>query len=253
MGLKDFLIKQGFITETNGDSSNSETSDGKQQPVTEKIAPTFFPVRENNGDVVSNNNQPDFVTSINQPPSVKDQIDPGFIKFFEDELVKSNLPGPDYFEFRQLLNKTQQKMEAKGMASPEVVLHTVLMSFEAQDVNSTKLIEAALRYKEILKRKRDEFLAGAVAEKNSQLQKRQAVIQGHEANIQKMLQQLQQLELQKRQLEDALEKAKTQSEVDKTMGKEGIAKIERAERLIDIAHEYMQGSIDADIQRLQNP
>ena len=39
-------------------------------------------------------------------------------------------------------------------------------------------------------------------------------------------------------------------DVDKTLGKEGIEKIEKAERLISLAHDYIQSTIDADIKRL---
>ena len=248
MGLKDFFVKQGFITADSGDKTNTTTTTNKQD--SDNVAPTFFPVTN-----VSNNStssDPAFVTPLQQTRNDQTQIDPSFIKFFEDELVKANLPGPDYFEFRQLLNKTQQKMASKGLASDEVVLQTVLMSFEAQDITRPKLIEAARKYKDIIKAKNDEFIRGAEAEKTNQLQKRQSVLQTHDANIQNMMQQLQQLEQQKQQLTDALNKEKTQSEVDKSMGKEGIAKIERAEQLIALAHNYIQGTIDADIQRLNS-
>jgi transcriptional regulator len=66
-----------------------------------------------------------------------------------------------------------------------------------------------------------------------------------------MQQQLQQLDLQKKQLEDAMTKEKTQQDVDKNLGKEAIEKIEKAERLISLAHDYMQSTIDTDIKRLQ--
>ena len=180
------------------------------------------------------------------------QPDPTFIKFFEDELVKANLPGPDYFEFRQLLIKTQQKMATKGMAAPEVVLQAVLMSFEAQDITPAKLVDAAHHYKDVIQQKNDDFLKGASTEKNNQLQKRQNVLQTHDDNIKKIQQQLQQLELQRQQLENSLNKEKTQMEVDKTLGQEGIEKIEKAERLIAAAHSYIQSSIDNDIKRLQS-
>ena len=243
MGLKDFLKKQGFIVD---DSAKKTDGVNTNQDTGTSVVPTFFPPQTDS--VTSNSNEPAFVAPLQQNPV--NHLDPAFIKFFEDELVKANLPGPDYFEFRQLLNKTQQKMSAKGMASPEVVLQTVLMSFEAQDVPRAKLIEAAQRYKNILKEKNDDFLRGADAEKNNQLQKRQSALQAREANMQKIQQQLLLLEQQKRQLEDALEKERTQADVDKTMGKEGIIKIERAQQLITQAHNYIQSTIDADIERL---
>jgi transcriptional regulator of heat shock response len=142
-------------------------------------------------------------------------------------------------------------MEAKGGAAPEVVMQAVLMSFEAQDISRSKLVEAARKYKDILKQKNDDFLSGAAAEKNNQLQKRENVLREHNDAVQQIQQQLQQLELQKQQLQESLNKEKTQMEVDKSLGQEGIQKIEKAERLISIAHEYMQSTIDNDIKRLQ--
>lgn len=143
-------------------------------------------------------------------------------------------------------------MAAKGVVAPEVVLQAVMMSFEAQDVAAAKLVDAARHYKDVLKQKNDDFLKGAATEKNNQLQKRQTVLQAHDDKIKNLQQQLQQLELQKQQLEDAMNKEKLQGDADKSMGKEGIEKIEKAERLIAQAHEFMQASIDNDIKRLQS-
>ena len=257
MGLKKFLQQQGFIEE-DGDKSKGGQPGVAQQPAAGTPPPIYFPLTPStsgtNGSADNTQADPSFVTPLQQTTNAsnKEMPDATFIKFFEDELLKANLPGPDYFEFRQMLLKTQQKMSTKGVAAPEVVLQAVLMSFEAQDINSAKLVEAAKHYKEVLKQKNSDFLKGAVSEKNNQLLKRQNVLQSHTDNIKKIEQQLQQLELQKRQLDEAMNKEKTQLEVDKTLGKEGIEKIERAERLISLTHDYMQSSIDADIKRLQS-
>jgi len=253
MGLKSFLKQQGFI-EDGADDKKKET--GADQAA----APVYFPVegpvsgKNSPAAATAGQTEPSFVVAGMQQNTTAegDKTDPTFIRFFEDELVKANLPGPDYFEFRQQLVKTQQKMAAKGVMAPEVVLQAVLTSFEAQDTPPSKLAEAARHYKEVLRQKNDDFLKGAAAEKNNQLQKRQSVLQAHNDAIQKIQQQVQQLELQKRQLEEAMNKEKTQLEVDKTLGKEGIEKIERAEKLISQAHDFMQSAIDADIKRLQS-
>ncbi len=254
MGLKSFLQQQGFIA--NDPIEKSVTDD---RVVKQSVAPTFFPTHGSAGippesiplkPIVT---EPPFVTPLNQQSALKteQQIDPSFVKFFEDELVKANLSGPDYFEFRQLLIKTQQKMNEKGGASPEVVLQAVLMSFEAQDVPTAKLVEAAKHYKEAIKNKNDDFLKGAETEKNNQLQKRQSVLQAHADKIKNIELQLEKLALQKQQLDDSLSREKTQMEVDKTLGQEGIDKIERAKQAITLAHNFMQAAIDKDIQRLQ--
>ncbi len=260
MGLKNFLKEQGFIKEEAEDKKEVEKNSGNSKQTAAEAAPTYFPLEpqpaETNNDKLPVSSDPSFVTPLQESgpanKNEKQQIDPTFIKFFEDELVKANLPGPDYFEFRQLLVKTQQKMAAKGGAAPEVVLQAVLMSFEAQEISPAKLIDAARHYKDVIKQKNNDFITGAEKEKSNQLQKRQTVLQSHNDSIRKIQQQLQQLEQQKQQLNEALNKERTQLEVDKSLGQEGIDKIEKAEKLINLAHDYMQATIDNDIQRLQS-
>jgi len=249
MGLKDFLKQQGFIADSPGDKKEKADNTRTTPP---PVTPMYFPVNTAPETGAKTSADPSFVTPLQHAVNtVNEQPDATFIKFFEDELVKANLPGPDYFEFRQQLVKTQQKMAAKGVVAPDVVLQAVMTSFETQDITPAKLAEAANHYKGVLKQKNDDFLKGAAAEKNNQLQKRQNVLQSHDENIKKIQQQLQQLELQKLQLEEAMTKEKTQLEADKTLGKEGIAKIEKAEQLITAAHAYMQSAIETDIKRLQ--
>ncbi len=251
MGLKNFLKQQGFIEDGPEDKKTKQSDSGSQPVAT--VQPTYFPVYSDTAaSSVPSSSDPSFVTPLQQNVQAKEQPDASFIKFFEDALLKANLPGPDYFEFRQLLIKTQQKMAAKGGAAPELVLQAVLMSFEAQEITPVKLVEAAKHYKDILKQVSEDFLKGAAGEKNNQLQKRQTVLQGHDENIKRIQQQIQQLALQQQQLEESMNKEKTQMEVDKTLGKEGIEKIEKAERLISSAHDYMQSAIDTDIKRLQS-
>ena len=256
MGLKNFLREKGFIEDDSKNKSDKNAQSTGSQTSLSEVVPTFFPLNSNLITSTPSSNdtesEPSFVTPLAKSSNETVQPDPAFVKFFEDELVKANLPGPDYFEFRQLLIKTQQKMATKGVAAREVVLQAVLMSFEAQEISPAKLVEAARHYKDIIKQKNDDFLKGASTEKNNQLQKRQNVLQAHNDNIKKIQQQLQQLELQKQQLESSLNKEKTQMDVDKTLGQEGIEKIEKAERLISSAHSYIQSTIDDDIKRLQS-
>lgn len=257
MGLKDFLKQQGFIQDDDDKSAKKSSNTKTDGQSGGSITPTFFPIHPAMSPSammppIQESAEPSFVAPLQQQRQQRDDLDPTFVKFFEDELVKANLPGPDYFEFRQLLNKTQEKMASKGVSASEVILQTVLLSFEAQDVSPAKLIDAANQYKTVLKQKNDDFLKGASTEKNNQLQKRQAVLEDHEKSIKQIQQQIEQLELQKQQLAQSLNKEKTQLEVDKSLGQEGIEKIEKAEKLISIAHSYIQSTIDNDITKLQS-
>ena len=255
MGLKSFLVQQGFISEEHDKAKDPSVT--KDSSDSQSQTPSYFPINEDkevkkNTSEIGDSPDPSFVTPLHDTQIGNGQPDANFVKFFENELLKANLAGPDYFEFRQLLIKTQQKMASKGGSAPEVVLQAVLMSFEAQEITPAKLIEAAQHYKDILKQKNDDFIKGAETEKNNQLQKRQAVLRAHDDAIHKIQLELEQLESRKQVLNESIAKEKTQNDVDKTLGKEGIEKIEKAERLITLAHEFIQTSIDADIKRLQS-
>lgn len=72
--------------------------------------------------------------------SVKQDI----IDYFEKVLSDSNLPGADYFEFRKAL------AEMKNQATDEASKYKMLwVGFKAMGLTTDKLIEAAVKYKEI--------------------------------------------------------------------------------------------------------
>lgn len=135
---------------------------------------------------------------------------------------------------------------------PNVILQAVLTSFEAMNVPASRLLETAKQYKDILEKKKVDFLNGAGAEKEKQLKKRQEALQAHQNNLKTMQDQLTQLKNQERQLIELITKEQTQLEVNKTLGKESIEKIERAEKQIAMAHNYMLTAIDADISQLNS-
>jgi hypothetical protein len=255
MSLKKFLQQKGFL-EKDGESEKDEpgksaNSDGKQE--SQAVEPTYFPLynTETPGTKSMTQDSRPFVVSDSAAyNNVTENIDQAFIKFFEDELVKANFIGPDYFEFRKQMQAMYQKI-GKG-TSPHIILQAVLTSFEAQNISTSKLLETAKQYKDILEKKKIDFLRGAAAEKDKQLQKRQDALKTHQDNLNQMQSQLLQLQNQEKQLQDMIKREQTQMEVNKTLGKEGIEKIERAEKQISLAHNYMAAAIDADIVQLHS-
>lgn len=256
MSLKKFLQQKGFI-EKEEESEKKEVekkadSSGKQdQQHEQSIEPTYFPLYGETTTEAKSGTTPAStpVVSASTPVgNTTENVDPAFIKFFEDELAKSNFPGPDYFEFRKQMQAMYQKI-GKG-TPPNVILQAVLTSFEAMNVPASRLLETAKQYKDILAKKKVDFLNGAGAEKEKQLKKRQEALLAHQDNLKKMQDQLTQLKNQERQLMDLMTKEQTQLEVNKTLGKESIEKIERAEKQITMAHNYMNSAIDADISQL---
>jgi len=259
MSLKKFLQQKGFIEkeeETEKSEGEKKTgSSGKQDQQT--IEPTYFPLYSGETtpaepkSAATTADSKSFVVADSAAVNITntaESVDPAFIKFFEDELTKTNFPGPDYFEFRKQMQAMYQKL-GKG-TPPNVILQAVLTSFEAMNVPSARLLETAKQYKEILEKKKIDFLNGAAAEKDKQLKKRQEVLQTQQNNLKQMQDQLLQLQNQEKQLQDMIKREQTQLEVNKTLGKESIEKIERAEKQINLAHKYMITAIDTDISQL---
>lgn len=239
MSLKTFLQEKGFIEKDKADDQKENVSNASNQ-----VAPTYFPLHDINSSTGP--------TPTNKAVALTaETIDPAFIKFFEDELSRVNFSGPDYFEFRKQMNAMHQKIGGKG-TPPEVILQAVLTSFEAMNISTSSLIDTAKQYKDALGKKKTEFLKGADAEKDKQLKKRQDALQTHQDNLNQMQTQLLQLQNQVNQLQDMIKREQTQTEVDKTLGKEGIEKIDRAEKQITMAFEFIVNSIDADIKQLQS-
>jgi hypothetical protein len=255
MSLKKFLQQKGFIEkdeEPEKKEVDKKTASSGKQEQQQTIEPTYFPLYS--GETAET--KPAATTGAQSPVvadsapvnNTAESVDPAFIKFFEDELTKTNFPGPDYFEFRKQMQAMYQKI-GKG-TPPHVILQAVLTSFEAMNVPASRLLETARQYKDILEKKKVDFLNGAGAEKEKQLKKRQDALQAHQDNLKKMQDQLTQLKNQEKQLMDMITKEQTQLEVNKTLGKESIEKIERAEKQIAMAHKYMVNAIDTDISQL---
>jgi DNA repair exonuclease SbcCD ATPase subunit len=259
MSLKKFLQQKGFIEKEEEPAKNEGEkkagSSGKQEQHQHQqtIEPTYFPLISGETTETKSGTtaaQPTVAAASAPVYNTVESVDPAFIKFFEDELAKSNFPGPDYFEFRKQMQAMYQKI-GKG-TPPHVILQAVLTSFEAMNIPAAKLLETAKQYKDILAKKKIDFLNGAAAEKDKQLKKRQDALQAHQDNLKKMQDQLLQLQNQEKQLMDMINREQTQLEVNKTLGKESIEKIERAEKQISLAHNHMVTAIDADISQLNS-
>jgi hypothetical protein len=238
MSIKTFLQEKGFIEKDKDD--NKKENVVSSSPT--QVAPTYFPIHDLNSSET---------TTTNSSTSTTESIDVAFIKFFEDELSRINFPGPDYFEFRKQMIAMNQKIGRKG-TSPEVILQAVLTSFEAMNISTSNIVTTAKQYRDALEKKKNDFLKGADAEKDKQLKKRQDALQTHQNNLSQMQTQLLQLQNQMNQLQDMIKREQTQMEVDKTLGKEGIEKIDRAEKQISMAYEFMVNSINSDIKQLES-
>src|SRR5438045_9781093 len=108
MSLKTFLQEKGFI-ERDAEEYNKNDHDRKSKPASE-IEPTYFPINDTGATLAQSSKN----SSANNTVPTSEPIDKAFIKFFEDELVRVNLPGPDYFEFRKQMLAMHEKIGKKG-------------------------------------------------------------------------------------------------------------------------------------------
>src|SRR6202012_5903500 len=100
------------------------------QETPSQITPTYFPEGGAPSASIPLSNR--FNEQTPNLPSKHPTLDPSSIKFYEDALVKLNMPGPDYFEFRQQLMAMTQKMRNKPGTTPELIFQAVVMSFDTQ-------------------------------------------------------------------------------------------------------------------------
>lgn len=131
---------------------------------------------------------------VNTAPAVATagSIDPKFAEHFADVMAKSNLPGPDYFEFRETLRSlsnlglTEDKQYQAAWASFKALAGTI-------DVQA--LTTAANQYVAALNKDREGFtrsVEAAIAERVGGLQNEQRKLQSDNEALAKQLLAIQQ-------------------------------------------------------------
>ena len=214
-------------------------------------SPVYFPVTPQQYTQPTGN-QPSFVVSgpnVAAQPQQQNSglLDPDFVHTLEEEITKQNLPGQDYFEFRQVMVKTQAKFQ--GKIPPDQVLS---ISLDAFGVPAPTLIANAQFYKDKVLSKVDDFIKGGDNAKAELQSTKQGLISGHENSIRNIEAQLQQLEAHKAKLIDDMSKIKIQLENDKNSGAESIEIIQNSHNKMLVARDYVIQSIENDIHNLQS-
>jgi hypothetical protein len=225
------------------DKPNKKDSQPQQQAAPTPTTPVYFPVNQGAQPT------PSYVQPVGnhsyQPQPQQLELDPKFIAVFEDELAKANKEGFDYFEFRQALLKTQQKMQSLPLNTIiQVVLTTV-------SVTPATLVNEANDYKKILVGFADSWVREAEQQKGKKIQEREGILANHQHRISQIDARLQELEAQRQQLINERSTIQLQMETDKGLGIEQIQKLDIAKDKMKIARDYMVGTIDKDIQALQ--
>lgn len=219
--LKKTLLKSGLFIEDNAQKETNE-------PVTE-------PVRRNAPQV---NNLP---PTANITGAILSESDvEKFEKYFSDLFDKSNLPGPDYYEFWKMMESLEEDVpdETKRMKA-------AFKALSVQGITKGKILETANTYLQMVAEDKVKF-DSAVSEKETQaLKARKSQIEANHILIAENRKKIADL---MKQSEDA---TKENSKLENEIAEEA-QKIERNKSGYDLASRAMSDKISSDIYLIQN-
>ncbi len=198
----------------------------------DKPAPTNPPISASAGSTASG--------PAGGTPAVTSTVDPKFIDHFADVLAKANLPGPDYFEFRETLRSLA------GLGLPEdKQMQAAWASFKAMSGLSDPgvLRNAAAQYLTIIRQDRDAFMKTA----DAALSERAGALQAEEARLKADTDAL------TRQLADIQTKIKANTDRLGQIGvelSEQTGKIRQNRANFEAAYETVSSQIEADVEKI---
>ncbi len=164
-----------------------------------------------------------------------DKFEQHFSQLFE----KSNLPGPDYFEFWKMMDALEAhvKDETARVAA-------VFATLSIQGLTKAKLIETAAQYKQIIEQDRAEFEKAASQKTAAEVDGRQQQLQDLEKKIADNAALIQQLTKE-------ISEAQAMAEQLKTQMAEQEQKIVSNRQGYQLACEAMIRKINTDIQKIE--
>lgn len=119
-------------------------------------------------------------------------VDPAYLQHFEETFAKSNIPGPDYFEYSKSLLATS------SMANqiPEKARYEMAFQFlrtNDQNLDWPYLKETGMKYLDIMNNELSEFNASIEAEKQKEIGSRQELISKLNAENEAKVQEIEKL------------------------------------------------------------
>ncbi len=181
--------------------------------------------------------------SSSTPPALQQPsaVDPAFIDHFADVLAKANLPGPDYFEFRETLRGLA------GLGLPEdKKIQVAWASFKAMSgvTDSAVLRNAAAQYLTIIRQDRDAFMRTAdvtLAQRTNALQAEEAQLK---ADIDAKTRQLADIQARLKDNANRLRQINTELTEEST-------KIQQNRTNFEAAYETVSSQIAADVEHIK--
>jgi predicted nuclease with TOPRIM domain len=139
-------------------------------------------------------------TSANQPPQINQQptvpstpipqADLGkFVKHFEQLFEKTNLPGPDYYEFWKMMDTLEAHIPDENAR-----MQAVFATLGLQGMTKVTLLDTASKYKEEVLRDKANFEAAVQQKSDAEIAGRRSNIQSLETEAGQKNQQIAQLQ-----------------------------------------------------------
>lgn len=190
-------------------------------------------------------------TTSNQPPQINQQptvaantpipqADLGkFVKHFEQLFEKTNLPGPDYYEFWKMMDTLEAHIPDENAR-----IQAVFATLGLQGMTKVTLLDTAAKYKEEVLRDKANFEAAVQQKSDAEIAGRRSNIQSLEAEAGQKNQQIAQL-----QKEIAAATAKIDQLQQEIAAEE--SKINTSKQGYLTACGAMISKIDQDMQRFQ--
>ncbi|GHB80937.1 hypothetical protein [Persicitalea jodogahamensis] len=186
--------------------------------------------------------QPEIVNKPESAPiSATAEVDRKFVEHFAELLEKANLPGPDYFEFKQSL----KSMEGLGL-SEEKQFQASWASFKAMALGITDtsvLTSSANHYGNVLNKDRESFLKDvekAIDDRIGSLKQESKKLHDNNTSYSQQI-----LDLQKKIDENNGRLDKINDEVQ-----EQTEKINSSRASFDLTYQSMVDQINADIEKI---
>lgn len=127
-------------------------------------------------------------STVASPVTVSSEDLERFVSHFNDLLDKANLPGPDYFEFSQVLESpAMSKFDEKTKISASFA------SLVAQGLTKENLLDSAQQYIKILQKDKEGFEKALKGKLQGEVSARQSQIDGFQKSIEANTQKIQEL------------------------------------------------------------
>lgn len=162
-----------------------------------------------------------------------------FEKHFEKIFDQANLPGPDYYEFWKMMETLEAHLPDENAR-----ISATYAALKIQGLTKEKLIETALKYKELLTIDKGTFEKAANDKSERDIGQKQKDAQGLEEKIARNTEMIQKLTKEITEAQIAIEKLKTVITEEET-------KLSRNKQGYNLACEAMISKISGDIKKIE--